>query len=284
MRDVSPKVSTKRSAESTALLTTSARVPELLDFALADKGDALVIARIAGIQAAKNTWSMIPLCHQIPILHAEVYFDVTEHSIGIRAVATTLAETGVEMETLAAAGLAALTLYDILKPHADDMKIGEIELLSKTGGKSDLRGLKEDRARACVFFEDDFSDIAQAWGERLQPWAQTTTQPIESTLNEGQIAQSCVDACTNSGATHGFVFASTATAAHIVSAFDRGIPGAGERLRGYLGKRQRASMFARCEAGVVDGRLLVVMPTDSELLDACEVSLLPDLLMPEGLL
>ncbi len=102
------------------------------------KGDALGTARIAGILAAKRTAELIPLCHSLPLARVSVEFEFADDPprILIEATAATLAQTGVEMEALTAATVAALTIYDMAKAHDKAMVIEEVRLLEKTGGKS----------------------------------------------------------------------------------------------------------------------------------------------------
>jgi cyclic pyranopterin phosphate synthase len=96
------------------------------------KGDALATAQLAGIMAAKRTAELIPLCHPLPLSHVEVTLDVGESRVDITAVAETTAQTGVEMEALTAASVAALTVYDMCKAIDKQMTIGEVRLLEKT--------------------------------------------------------------------------------------------------------------------------------------------------------
>jgi cyclic pyranopterin phosphate synthase len=100
------------------------------------KGNPLEIARIAGIQAAKKTSELIPLCHSLPLSHADVQCEIGKDGIAITASASTCAQTGVEMEALMAASIAALTIYDMTKALDKGIEIHEIYLLEKTGGKS----------------------------------------------------------------------------------------------------------------------------------------------------
>jgi cyclic pyranopterin monophosphate synthase len=134
MVDVSEKATTKRTARAHAFVAMSREVLA----ALPDnrKGDPLQVARIAGIGAAKKTSELIPLCHQIPLSHVGVDFEMTEHGIRITATASTTASTGVEMEALTAASVAALTIYDMTKALDKSIEIRELFLLEKTGGKS----------------------------------------------------------------------------------------------------------------------------------------------------
>jgi cyclic pyranopterin phosphate synthase len=100
------------------------------------KGNALEVARIAGIQAAKQTAGLIPLCHPLRLTHADVEISVRRDGVLIEATAATTAQTGVEMEALTAASVAALTVYDMTKALDKGITIERIELLEKTGGKS----------------------------------------------------------------------------------------------------------------------------------------------------
>jgi len=100
------------------------------------KGNPLEVARFAGIQAAKKTSELIPMCHPLPLTHIEVETKVVKDGIEVRATAATTAQTGVEMEALTAASVAALTIYDMCKALDKGIVIGEIRLEKKTGGKS----------------------------------------------------------------------------------------------------------------------------------------------------
>ncbi len=96
------------------------------------KGDALVTAQLAGIMAAKRTAELIPLCHPLPLSHVDVRLEVSESAVDVEAVAETTAQTGVEMEALVAATIAALTVYDMAKAIDKEMRIGDVRLVSKT--------------------------------------------------------------------------------------------------------------------------------------------------------
>ncbi len=132
MVDVSAKPVSKREATAAGFIRLQ---PETLAAVTEDriaKGNVLAVARIAGIQAAKLTWQLIPLCHQLPLSHVEVEFDLREDGVAIQATARTKAQTGVEMEALTAVNLAALTIYDMCKAIDPVMEIGQIRLLQKT--------------------------------------------------------------------------------------------------------------------------------------------------------
>jgi cyclic pyranopterin phosphate synthase len=134
MVDVGAKTETRRTARAHAFVRMNRKV---LD-ALPDnpKGDPLGVARIAGVMAAKRTAELIPLCHSLPLSHADVEIMVEHDGVRIIASAATSAQTGVEMEALTAASVAALTIYDMTKALDKRIEIQDIYLLEKTGGKS----------------------------------------------------------------------------------------------------------------------------------------------------
>ena len=136
MVDVSAKIQTLRVARAEAMVEMSPSTVKLLRGDKLPKGNALEVARIAGIQAGKQTSSLIPLCHPLPLTHLDVSIEIIRSGARIESTATTKAETGVEMEALMAASLAALTLYDMCKAVEKGITIGPIRLLEKSGGKS----------------------------------------------------------------------------------------------------------------------------------------------------
>jgi cyclic pyranopterin monophosphate synthase len=134
MVDLSDKTATRREAHAFAFVELS---PEVLQaFPRNPKGNPLEVARIAGIQAAKRTWDLIPMCHPLPLSFADVSVEVVADGVTISAVAATMAATGVEMEALTAASIAALTIYDMCKALDKGIVIREIRLERKSGGKS----------------------------------------------------------------------------------------------------------------------------------------------------
>jgi cyclic pyranopterin phosphate synthase len=134
MVDVSGKSATRRDAEATALVEMS---PEVLkQLRQNPKGDPLEVARVAGIMAAKRTAELIPMCHPIQLTHVDVAAQLCQNGVQITAKARTTAETGVEMEAMVAASIAALTLYDMCKALDKGIAIRDVVLQRKSGGKS----------------------------------------------------------------------------------------------------------------------------------------------------
>ncbi|HEX4998549.1 MAG TPA: cyclic pyranopterin monophosphate synthase MoaC [Terriglobia bacterium] len=136
MVDVSPKVATAREARAEAFVKMAPATVKLLRSSGLPKGNAIETARLAGIQAAKKTADLIPLCHPLPLSFVDVSIDIQDRGASIRTTARTKAETGVEMEALTAASVAALTLYDMCKAVEKGITIEFIRLIEKTGGKS----------------------------------------------------------------------------------------------------------------------------------------------------
>ena len=136
MVDVSAKTETTRVATAQARLRTTADVVKLLSEGGLPKGDALAVSRVAGIMGAKQTSTLIPLCHPLPLTKVTVDFEPGDTDVVILATAKTKAVTGVEMEALTAASVAALTLYDMIKAVDKHASITDIQVLAKSGGKS----------------------------------------------------------------------------------------------------------------------------------------------------
>jgi cyclic pyranopterin monophosphate synthase len=134
MVDVSAKAPSRREAEASAFVEMSARVLRALPEN--PKGNPLEVARFAGIAAAKRTAELIPMCHQLPLSFVDVTTRVCENGVEIRSRAATTAQTGVEMEALVAASVAALTVYDMCKALDKGIAIREVVLERKSGGKS----------------------------------------------------------------------------------------------------------------------------------------------------
>jgi cyclic pyranopterin phosphate synthase len=134
MVDVSSKQETRRTARAHAFVRIRPAVLKKLPEN--PKGNPLEVARIAGIAAAKRTWELIPLCHPLMLSHADVNITLERNGVRVIAGAATTAQTGVEMEALTAASVAALTVYDMLKALDKSIEIQDVYLLEKTGGKS----------------------------------------------------------------------------------------------------------------------------------------------------
>jgi cyclic pyranopterin phosphate synthase len=134
MVDVSGKTPTVRTAEASARVVMSPKV--LAALPANPKGDPFEVARIAGIQAAKRTWELIPMCHPVALSFVDISYSLCEDGVALLSRATTTAGTGVEMEALTAVSVAALTIYDMCKALDKGIEIRSIQLERKQGGKS----------------------------------------------------------------------------------------------------------------------------------------------------
>jgi len=136
MVDVSAKPATRREATATGHIAMSADALAAIRDGALKKGDALGVARVAGIMAAKRTPELVPLCHPLPISAASIEFAFAETGIDCTATVATTGQTGVEMEALTAVSVALLTLYDMAKAIDRGMTIGAVRLRAKSGGRS----------------------------------------------------------------------------------------------------------------------------------------------------
>ena len=141
MVDVSGKPVTDRRALARGVVRMSAATAALVASGDAPKGDVAATARLAGIQAAKRTADLVPLCHPLPLTHVEVEVEIDAGAgeVNVSAETCTSAQTGVEMEAMTACAVAALAVYDMVKGVERGVEVGPIVLVEKTGGKSDWR-------------------------------------------------------------------------------------------------------------------------------------------------
>tara|TARA_E500000331_G_scaffold285926_1_gene280562 strand:+ start:525 stop:998 length:474 start_codon:yes stop_codon:yes gene_type:complete len=136
MVDISEKQDSKRTARARATISMAKETIVALQQGDVPKGDVFAVARVAGIQAAKRTGDIIPLCHPLMLSSVKVEFEISDDKVEIEAEVTTVGRTGVEMEALTACSVSALTIYDMCKSLDKRMKITDLALLQKTGGSS----------------------------------------------------------------------------------------------------------------------------------------------------
>jgi cyclic pyranopterin monophosphate synthase len=139
MVDVGEKAVSDRRARARAVIGMAPETAAAVARGDAPKGDVVATARIAGIQAAKRTAELIPLCHPLPLSFVDVRVEIADDRVEIETEARTSAQTGVEMEAMTAASVAALTVYDMVKGLERGVEITEIVLLEKSGGRHDWR-------------------------------------------------------------------------------------------------------------------------------------------------
>ena len=138
MVDVTEKAVTRRIAVAAGEVHMAPDTMAHIKNGTMKKGDVLAVAQVAGIQAAKHNWELIPMCHPLPLTGIDITFSLSDEPcmVEIRATVTCIGVTGVELEALAAVSVAALTIYDMCKAVQKDMRITDIRLLEKSGGKS----------------------------------------------------------------------------------------------------------------------------------------------------
>jgi cyclic pyranopterin monophosphate synthase len=274
MKDVSQKPDSLRVARASAVLHAPAHCIERLRSGDTEKGDALKTARVAGILAAKRTSDLIPLCHPLPIHRADVEFELSGESVCVRAEVQTIGPTGVEMEALTAVSLAALTIYDMLKPYADatELRIEACHLESKRGGKSHYsRRLVTARRAAVLVLSDTVASGAK------QDTAGVAVQGVLTEAGFGPVEHSVIpdDAMLLTAAAREHVSAGVdllvtvggtgvgsrdITVQTLQPLFDLSIPGVMEAARAFGQQRTPLAMLSRGTAGYIGNTLVVTLP------------------------
>ena len=273
MKDVSHKSASLRIAKAQATLHCLPATTAAIRAGTVPKSDPLVTARVAGIQAAKNTSVVIPYCHQIPLDFVGIDIELKEGSIHIYTEVRALWRTGVEMEALVAASTAALTLYDMLKPIDKDMEIGSIRLIEKKGGKSGFQQDDLANLRCAVLVASDRG----ARGEREDTSGKEVKTRLESlgvavveckvipddiVLVKSELIRLCDDVgvhlvFTTGGTGLGPRDVTPEATREVV---DRLLPGVGEFLRSYGQERSPYSMLSRGIAGVRKKTMVINLP------------------------
>ena len=291
MLDISRKGDTLRTATAEARIHAAVETIARLQSRDIPKGDALEVARVAAIQAVKNTAQIIPFCHPLPILGAEVKYDIAADSVRIEVTVTTIFKTGVEMEALTGASVAALTLYDMLKMIDTSLSIDSIRLLRKKGGKSDFQEEHAIGLRAAVLVLSDSvaqgkkTDTAgKAIVERLERHgllvADYQILPDEPQMLAEKITtwadQDKLDLVITTGGT-GFSPRDTTPEA-MAGIIEREVPGISEAARAYGQQRTPYSMLSRGKSGLRGSTLIVNLPGSRKGVEESLDALFPALL------
>ena len=273
MRDISDKTSTQRTAVATATIALSAETLKRLKSGDLPKGDPLPIARVAAIQAAKQTSAIIPYCHPVPVDFADCQFEVHETGITITTVVKAIYKTGVEMEALTAASVAALTIYDMVKMVDDSAEISGVRLIKKTGGKSEFLRLPPDRIRTAVVV---LSDSRSSGKKEDRSGKLIKDRLVERDISvedfrvipddHERIVETLkhladelkVDLVVTTGGTG--VGSRDNTPEAISEIIDREIPGLSEAIRLYGFERNPLSMLSRSVAGTRGKTLIISFP------------------------
>ena len=273
MKDITRKPETLRSARATATLHAPAMCIELLRLRKTEKGDALEVARTAGIMAAKRTWELLPFCHPLPLQSIRVEYELAIQSVRVEVEVQVISGTGVEMEALTAASVTALTLYDMLKPHAErELAITDIRLLDKHGGKSEFTRRIDPPASCAILVLSD----AVAGGRKRDNAGQVVRQgltaaginvsgyevldddPQRLLVRLRRWAEQDVDLIVSVGGTG--IAPRDRTVEGVRSLIEREIPGIMEAARGYGQRRTPYAMISRGVAGLIGRTLVVTFP------------------------
>ena len=289
MRDITHKVNTLRTATAVATLRARADTISRIRDGNLPKGDALTVAKVAGIQAAKSTSDLIPYCHPIPIEFADVRFSFSDDAVEITATVKTIYKTGIEMEALTAASIAALTLYDMTKMIDDDVLIEQVKLLEKRGGKSDFPAVPEVGVAIITV-----SDSASA-GKREDisgPIAAGVLTEQGATVRESKIVSD--EPSEIEKAVRGFVDSPRIslvvltggtgagprdnTPEAVRKIFDKELPGVAEQMRRYGQDRTPFAMLSRSVCGIAGNSVVLCLPGSPKAVEEGLRAVLPHLL------
>ena len=299
MIDISHKIKTLRTAKARATLKVKPETIDAIHMQKIPKGDPLTTAKVAAIQSAKSTSGIIPYCHPLPLDYVGVEFELGAGFIHTDVTVKAVDKTGVEMEALTAAAVAALTLYDMLKMLDDTMEIVGVKLLEKSGGKSDFKAVFEKPLRAAVVVMSDSvahgskSDVSgQLIVERLNEQGVNIVEykvipdDIETILS--MLARFSdvlnLDLIVTAGGTG--LGPRDCVPEAMAKLVEREIPGISESARAYGQERTPYSMLSRAKAGVRGKTLIVNLPGSrkgiTESLDAIFPGVLHTLRMIRG--
>ena len=273
MIDVSGKPTTLRTATARAVLTLSTEALERMHAGMLPKGDPLVVARVAAVQAVKRTSDIIPYCHPMPIDHVGVDYKVEHNRIVVEVCVTAIYRTGVEMEAMTGASVAVLTLYDMMKMGDESMRIDEVTLVKKRGGKSDHCDVWPTPLRAAVLVMSDSiaagrkSDASglmvreRLEGEGVEVVTYEVIPDEANIIRERVIGYAddlAVDIVMTTGGTG--MSPRDRTPEALAEVFDREIPGVAEAMRAHGQSRTPYSMLSRGIAGMRGQTVIVTLP------------------------
>lgn len=276
MRDISAKINSLRTATAQAILHVSPETILMIQENRVPKGDPLAVAKVAAVQGAKNTPQMIPYCHPVPLDYVGIDFELSVDQIRITATTKAIYKTGVEMEALTAASIAALNLYDMLKMLDDDMRIERIELLEKQGGKGDFKQAFVSSLKAMVLVISDtvaagkkqdrsgrlIVERLEAEGLSVPHYRTVADEPedIREAVNF-YVETEPVDLIITTGGTG--VTPRDQTPEALRGLFERELPGVEEAIRSYGQARTPYAMLSRSMAGTRGKTLILCLPGSS---------------------
>lgn len=272
MRDVSRKPTTLRQAVASSSVSMAPATIAMVRAGQGPKGDPLPVARVAAVMAAKDAARIVPYCHPVRVDHVAVDFQVGDDRVDIRCTVTAVDRTGVEMEALCGALVAALTIYDMLKPVDDGLFIGESRLLQKRGGKSDFVESFDRPLRGAVVVVSDSTAagrrkdgsgraIAERMAEAGVAVDGVTVLPDEPDAVEAEMRRliaAGVDLVFTTGGTG--LGPRDRTVEAVRRVIDREVPGILEAMRVHGFLRTPRAVLSRGIAGVAGSTLIVTLP------------------------
>lgn len=273
MIDITHKPTTLReaTAEATVVVSLPATIAAVKEKRV-PKGDVLEAARVAGLFGIKRTADMIPDCHPLPVEFAAVTFDVRELSIVITVKVKTIYRTGVEVEAMHGASVAALTIYDMLKPIDKGISIERIRLVVKKGGKSDWKDAFDKAPRAAVLVISDgvasgkkedkagatIAERLTKMGVEINAQAVVADEPERIAAQVKAWADEGIDLILTTGGTG--LSPRDRTPEAIAPIFDREVPGIMEAARAYGQERMPLAIMSRGIAGMISRTLVITLP------------------------
>ncbi len=291
MRDISNKTKTARSAQAQAILKVSPETITLVREGKAPKGDPFPVAKVAAVQAAKNTSQIVPFCHPIPIDYVDCRFELGPDTIRITTEVKAIYKTGVEMEALTAASVAALTLYDMLKPVDKSMEIAGIALIEKRGGKSEFTESHSILLRAAVLVMSDSVAAGKRKDtsglyivDRLRDKGVEVVDykviPDDQKIIEETLISYADSLKLNLVITSGGTGLSKkdVTPEAMKAVLEREIPGIVEAARGHGQDRTPLAMLSRGKAGARGSTIIVNLPGSKRAVEESLDAILPGLL------
>ncbi len=295
MKSITTKTDTLRIAVAQSVLKAP---PEYIEKLMANdlpKKDVLIIARMAGISAAKKCPDLIPYCHPLPLDAVRIEYDVQVDHILIEAECVAIWKTGVEMEALTAASVAALTIYDMLKPLGQNMEISSTKLLRKKGGKSDFKdkALVGFKAAVLVTSDGTFEGKRQDKSgliiqKKLEDWGiepEYTVLPDDKDQIMAQLNSWCDKGMQLIFTTGGTGLGPRDVTVEATEAIiDRQIPGIMEAARGYGQRRTPYAMLSRGLAGQKGNTIIINLPGSSKGVEESLYAIFPSVLHSYGMM
>lgn len=291
MRDISDKYNTLRTASASAILCISSRSIKAIKENKVPKGDVFTVARVAGVMAAKNVSQIIPYCHNIPVDFVNISFETKKREVRLISEVKAIYKTGVEMEAMLAATVAALTIYDMLKMIDNSIVIKEIRLLSKSGGKSDFQSnARRELSAAVLVFSDSVYKgkkrdesgkiiVERLKRENIKVRYYHLLPDDRDKIREKMLKlcdESSVDLIVTTGGT-GFS-PRDCTPEATLEVIEREIYGIPEIIRAYGQERTPYSMLSRGVAGIRGNTIIVNLPGSKKGVEESLDVLFPSLL------